>query len=842
MNKAKQKFASILKVVLRAYLSYKKSEDNFVGLQIDKEPVWYVGYLSKSVGGIYAFYRRKQEEIRLLSFNIADKLSDSRILCEVIFHSRGLLVVLIVLLLITLMPYFYVRDFEISVELIKVLLGVYGAGATTILGIVFALYSVGFQTTTERFSSDVTDYLNREKVGQFFFKLLVFSSLFSIITLILQQGTGQPLILPFAISSFLFITSLVGILIFKDDYVTKLKPKQVFQRLYDQNFEAIRLINDFDNPNIKSFTLSNKTNIESFKVYLPIKKSWSIAMNLQKQVDDRLDINESLYSDLIRVGRISDATFGIVSLGYLLAKYSTVKHFIDKRWGWWFPIYQEVVTAESAEMFPIKANYEAMGIGRLGVKKRNYNWFEDSILAFFKKIEDQTNFQTDPMIGNALITAYEIAMAGHFVKTEKGLEKEWRGSFENQDFEIFEKTLNQFLSFGEKIAGVKECEGNFLNSLGQVKTVCVDGFSLRSFPGRLNDWKPAIEEKSLKLVENRKIGINKEDLISWKLPAYTYSLLLDYYEKIEVEFQVEGSVITPQLWLKDEILKKIGEKEKEIVSNYIRRLVEALNSLSKKQDSCYRDYSGGIVLGMFNQLISQNRWTELESLIKASSKELLIYFATVDHNKFLEQEYREPIDFGAFSSLVNRKKDVFVFYLSLFFMSQLHLFKNRKGEDTELLLKIARRQLMLGSLAYLVSELDQESFYVEKFTEEVERLYPQTNLSEIYGYAVEVTKKSSFGSTFRITYEEANRYRHFFRWVINSISDLPKDYASGGMSFRQTVEHPSEFIRNMTEFEFSDMDECFDGYVEWLKKREEAKKVTTSTIKENKYVQSKQKI
>lgn len=802
-------------------------------LDVDVNSPFFLRIPSLFFGRLYALYKKSEEWLRVWFFNFFDSLSDLRILYEILFHSKSLILLLVILFTASLTPYFLrLTSFSIDQSVITTLLIAYVGGATAILGIIFALYSVGFQTTTERFSSNVTDFLNREKVGKFFFKLLALSAVFSLLNLLIQEGVTDPLVVPFVISTILFVLSLIGIVIFKDDYMTKLKPKQVFQRIYDQNLDALRFVNDFDYPNIAAFRLATQKNVKHFKAYLPVHKSWSLIMSLQKQVDDRLEINESLYDDLIREGRIGDATFGIVALGYLLAEYSSIKHFIDRKWGWWFPVYQDVVTAESAEMLPLKANYEAMGIGRLSVTKRDYDWLEDKILAFFKRVQTQTDLRKNPLIGNALISAYETVLAGRFVKTDKGLEKRLRGCFENQDFALFDKTIQQFVDFGEGIIGIRECEGNFLNSFGQVKTVCIDGFSLRSFPGRLNEWKPTIASRIGQVFSAAgQLAVSRNDLVSWKLPSYFHSLFMETFEKLEVEALVEGTVVTPTSWLEKDLIEKIDRKEIEIFGKYRKQIIQILLNLSKIQDSqFYKDYSGGIILGLFNQLISQERWGELETIINDFHKDLLAYFASVDHKKFLEQEYREPIDFGVFEALTQRKRVIFLFYLRLFFMSQLHLFLNRKSDDAELLLKIARRPLMLGGLAYLISELDQERYYVLKFTQEMERLYPNANLAEIYGYAVEVTKKSGFGVTFRITYEEANRYRHYFRRVINTISELPKDYiVSGGvpfgMSSRETVKHPSKFIRRMAEFNFSDMDECFEAYVEWLEKREKIKEL-----------------
>lgn len=798
-------------------------------IDVDKTTLSIFYKISEILGKIYDLYKKFQDLTKIWFYKLFDSLTDLRIFYEVIFHSRGLIFILILLLLSFIPHFLNLKTFLFTKELINTLLITYSGGATAILGIIFALYSVGFQTTTARFSSNVTDYLNREKVGRFFFRLLTLSAVFSIINLIIQEGVTEPIFIPFIISTILFIVSLIGIVIFKDDYMTKLKPKEVFQRLYNQNFEAIKYINDFDCPRIKSLRFTTLKNVKTCKIYQPICKSWSLVMSLQKQVDDRLEINESLYNDLIREGRVSDATFGIVSLGYLLAEYCSIKHFIDRKNGWWFPVYQEVVTSESAEMFPIKANYESMGIGRLSMTKRDYDWLENKILKFFNKIQSETDFKSNPLIGKALTVAYEIILAGKFVKTSRGYEKKIRGCFENQEFDLFDKSLKDFISLGEKLSGINKCEGDYLNSFGQIKTVCIDGFSFRTFPGKINDWKPDITSKIKKFLKKSKLNISCEEITSWKLPAYIHQIFFEIYCAIEVENSVEGKVITPIGWLERYITQKIEEKESETSVKYREQIVQQLITISNfPNNQSYKDYSVGIILGLFNQLISQEKWDELKSIIGKFCKELLQYFSSIDHQKFLEQEYREPIDFGVFNSIVERKKSIFVFYLKLFFMSQIHLFIDMKRNDLESMLKIARRPLMLGGIAYLISELDQDDFYVTKVTQEVEKLYPNGKISEIYRIVVDSTKNAELGTTFQITYEEANRYRHYFRKIINSISNLPRDYINSSDALfnipsGEVVRHPSEFIRKMGEFEFYDMDECCEGYVEWLEKRDKMK-------------------
>ena len=457
-------------------------------IEVDKKEHRIVSVPLLILGNIYHFIKNAEERFRVWLYNLVDGISEFRILYEVFYHSRRLATVLLLLLTGSFF-FFFTKGGIVNLVnkgLITDLLTAYVGGATAILGVIFALYSVGFQTTTERFSSKVTDYLNREKVGQFFFKLLTLAAIFSLFNLLLQLGITEPIIPPFIISTFLITASLFGILIFKDDYMTKLKPKRVFERIYWQNMRAIKLVNLFDYPKVESFRLAAQKNIKSFKLYLPIHRSWSLIGNLQKQVGDRLDILESFYHDLKREQRVEDATFGIVSLGYFVAEYVTVKHFMERDYGWWFPEYQEVVTAESTEMFPIKANYEAMGIGRLGVARKDFDWLENRVVRFFTHVQKQTDFSKEPLIGNALVSAYETILAGRHIKTNRGYEKKLRGVYESQNFILAEKILSRFVDLGEGLVGIEECHVNYINSFGRVKTAIIDGFSSRPFPGKLS--------------------------------------------------------------------------------------------------------------------------------------------------------------------------------------------------------------------------------------------------------------------------------------------------------------------------------------------------------------------
>jgi hypothetical protein len=200
------------------FLSGERDSD----IDVDKNEHWGIKYPLLFLGNIYHIFKNTEERIRVWFYNFFEELSQIRILYEILYYSRQLIIFTFILLLSSFAILFTNKEiiYIIDKRFILELLTAYVGGATAILGIIFALYSVGFQTTTERFSSKITQYLNQEKVGQFFFKLLVLSAVFSLFNLILQRGIELPIIPPFLISTFLITVSLLGILIFKDDYMT----------------------------------------------------------------------------------------------------------------------------------------------------------------------------------------------------------------------------------------------------------------------------------------------------------------------------------------------------------------------------------------------------------------------------------------------------------------------------------------------------------------------------------------------------------------------------------------------------------------------------------------------
>lgn len=818
----KEKLKEQLRAKLRSF--FKGKEDNIVSSPKEKNVIFRSLFLL--LGTVYWIYCQGSERFRIIFFNFLNDLKATQIAIEFIKHSLKLILLVIITIFIAVIFSVLHANFAptISDELIKNLLTAYITGMTALLGILFALYSVGFQITTARYSSKVTEYINQERVGRFFFQLLVFTTIAILFVLILQNTTDIPLVYGFLGTTFLTTFCLLGILTYKDDYITKLKPRSIFQLIYNQNFNDLELVNKYDSPEISGFRLTKHPRVKSFRLSFPIHKSWSILSALQKNTQSRIKIHKILFNDLAKTNSFEDASFGITALGYTLIKYSEIKPYIEKDVAWWFPRFEEIVKSDDPSMFPIKANYESQGIGILHQTKINFNWLEDEIVKELERIQNDDELLSHNEITNALIYSYEIILSGKYEKTNLGYEKKMKGLFELQNFELFEKILKLYFQLGAKIKedGIK---ANYINTLGEIKTTITDGFSTRYFPGKLKDWRPSFEANVKKLYKVKR----ETDMDEWKQPEHFNYLLTESWREINVEKIVEGKYITTPEWLLGDLLKNAIKTEAEMESKYTKMLLTHIISLTSSGDKYYSNNLSLLILHLFNQLISSNKWSELNQIVVEYRVELFKSLATIDSESFVNLELRDPIDFGLFTSLVERQKEAYKFYLTLFFLTQIYMSANVDKTNIPSIVKLARRPLIIGSLAYLVSELDQDSYYLDEALKHLESLYGE-KLTSVMSETKDILTNVGTATLSQVIWDEANRYRGYYRDVINSIFELPPRYethGSGlyGFTSTQTVEHPSAFIRQMAVFRLSDMDECYEGFVEYLEKREQIKKL-----------------
>lgn len=140
------------------------------------------------------------------------------------------------------MPFVSSHFSSISISDIQTGLTIYVGAVSALLGLIFALYAVGFQLTTDRYSEDVTSFMNEEPVSNYFFGLLIFTDIFSIITLIKLQLITTPPVFSFLLATLMVILCLLGVVIFKKHYIESMKPVSVFRRDGNRIYESLVLL------------------------------------------------------------------------------------------------------------------------------------------------------------------------------------------------------------------------------------------------------------------------------------------------------------------------------------------------------------------------------------------------------------------------------------------------------------------------------------------------------------------------------------------------------------------------------------------------------------------------
>jgi hypothetical protein len=118
--------------------------------------------------------------------------------------------------------------------------------------------------------------------------------------------------------------------------------------------------------------------------------------------------------------------------------------------------------------------------------------------------------------------------------------------------------------------------------------------------------------------------------------------------------------------------------------------------------------------------------------------------------------------------------------------------------------------------------MEGDNYYVAEVAKIMERLFfPATSLRQ----AVEAIANVERYMPFSAVMDENTRYYRYYRQVLNEIFELPHNQSSshgrGRMfGYAPSADHPSAFIRKLSEYELSGPEECSEGFVEWVKKRE----------------------
>jgi hypothetical protein len=753
--------------------------------------------------------RNSAEKNRVREFKFRENLQEHRVVRDILKNSRrilfDLLVAVVISALLDWISTHYLHDIRNISELKRVLylpsradistaLITYIAAMSAFLGLIFALYAVGFQLISDRYSDRVTQFINSDPVSSYFFQFLVFTDLFAIVIYLKLILFKDLTIVSFAASTVFVALSILSILVFKNHYFVSIKPENTFNRLRAM---ITRRINDV-------------TDKRSFK-----RKSWSVANYAKSQCKDYIKIIGLLYEDLVKNSQKdtnwSLAIYAPLVLGEVLRHYTSKKRFISSEKTWWSEERQERVPGSDLNAFTIKMNYEIQGRGPLFMSKPYSDWFEDSVLMLLKQMKSDVALDKSGKLFNYLCESYKQILVGDKEKQADAMPKTIPGAWQNQEFAIFQRTLADFISLWKELDVCEDDDSldNFLNSIFVIGLELIEKWGV--------DLPLQFAEK---FYDGNQLNRDKKFLHDKNLPAFYRQTLLDYWERLEVEQSTEDRIVTPKSELIKELRDIFLKKEKELTEENISKLFDCLDEVIEELTKCkngkYEEISHFIKLEM--EWISRMLYLDRSDLAEPFASKILNnsrYLFMLSGDQLAEQDFLEQIEKGFFVSLLSEKKGLFKAYS---FAASIVLIRSLKPEDETNLSRFMRAPVIWGSLAFAMSELRQDKYWVITFVQTFEPFVQKGALGQLMDAA------AKFRSTRNIGWETM-RYLHWQRAMFNMIDkEVPKtstQASANAFIFMETYDHPSKFIQGLGEYgDFVFNDRAIEAFAEWTQKRQ----------------------
>ncbi|MGI5841263.1 MAG: DUF2254 family protein [Patescibacteria group bacterium] len=769
-------------------------------------------WLDLLAGPAYRKYVSFREQDRLWTYQLEKESEKHSIIRDILRHSRWIVTYLVIFFVISifadrlflwLLPHlrqipFVTQNFSLpTANSVEVGLGIFVGAISAILGLIFALYSVGVQQTNERYSERVSDFINRESVSDYFFSFLIFTDIYSILILLkLHLIPGLPFV-SFLMASGFVALSLLGILIFRSHYINSLKPLNLLQTIWRICREEFRVVTDQ----------------KSYKY-----KSWSIAIHARDNANRHIGILADLFRDLVRNEKWSDASYAPVILGHITRDYSESKKFIDKDRGWWFFQKYEQVKADDLTMFTIKANYELDARGPLHMPRTADSWLEDKVIDLLEEMATYIDSDKSFKLANRIIDGYKEFLVGDYEEQKGEKPKLIPGAIHIQEFGISQKGLKSFLKLWEKIDFTKtDISTNFINNYFAIAEGVMDEWNL--------DKAIAVADS---FYVSDQLNNSREFRFDSGLPAYTRDILIEYWGRLEVEQQLEGKLVTPKDRFIDEVKEVLLQKRNEILTAYLTLIFDnsdlIIATLYKQKN---HEYVGQFVKMQYewvSRLLRLNETKTAEALASRIKKNAG-YLAYLPRQVVIDMEMLEQVEKGFFVSLTTRSLALFDVYAKA---AVLVLIIIRYGEtDQNKLVRSMKLPLIWGGLAYLISEYEQDFRYVITLTQALEKSFVPGSMIQALEAVADLHITANI-------FWETTRYSSWYMGELNRIQravGLRPYRERGAIGYSEIFNHPSPFIQQLAQWEMMAEERCGEGFIDWLKKREEVKKLVSLVSK-----------
>ncbi len=769
-------------------------------------------------GRIYYVYQRILENIRVKRYNRQNRLKEEGIAFQLAKIGRSMLAYLMLTVALSVVVDWSISSFFHSLHLpdIKYLkippaefIGdFFTVGITAIsalLGLIFALYAVAFQMTTEKYSSEVIDFINNELVGNFFFKLLIFTDLFMLYGLIEMNFLEIYPWFTFFLSVGLVSLSLVGILIFKNHYLTILKPKSLFGRLSGDASEAI-----------DTGTNRSKYSFDSI----------SAVFNARQKLANTISVLGSLFGDLRKNQNWEDIVYAPLTLSVILLRYIQKKKFLDKERNWWFFNQHKEVRADSNSLLVLKLNYEMRGNGPLTMVQPNTEWVEDQAYALFQQFNEEVDGNKEKnRFVLQLINAYQTILHGDYTKDKNGwYKKDVFGAYENQEFATFDKFLKLFQELFDKLdLSNPEVVTAYTNAYFAVSQSILDGFDTTPF-----------EKELLALIgHDSRLAKNKRDVCDTDLPSLFYTKLNDYYDRLEVEQRIEGKILTPSDLLVTETTESLKAEEATKFAERIKIIADAQEkiALTLYQRGDHKAVATilRLRLNWFNRLLHLKKYDAADEYAYLIGK-MAIYIFYIPKDILNEFDFILQVEEIIFTAAMERKLRLFKELTRLLILI-LNVLNQNSGNlsEAEQMTFIQRNRIlvMLGGFVYLVSEFEQDNAVLLEYVQIAEKTFVHNIFPEFIRLMADIKESGGLNISLTLIQAETTRYHSWFGMMHWKIDKLPKTYDDipHYSGLQEVADHPSRFIRVISSGLGFLEDTIIDAFSEWVQKREEVRKL-----------------
>lgn len=795
--------------------------------EVDKKPNKAAHALGVFFGFFYSHFQRRRESLRILYRNQERRKTEYTIPMQIVERSKGTVVVLFLAFVAVLLGDWVVEKLAVALsqvqigwfqeigthlgffvmpgrDFLKLVLEISIGAISAILGLIFALYGVGFQIITEKYSSKVSDYVNQETVGNFFFKLLVFTDLFAILVLLRVAFLALPPSVSFVAAIILVAICLLGIIVFKNHYIMTIKPKNLFERLWSEIHENIRLASD------KSQYSYN---------------SWSIVQTSRFRTQELLSILKSLFEDLWHAENWNDVIYTPGVLSNVLIEYAKRKKYIDRDRGWWFPQTQVEVKASNMSVLALKLNFELQGKGPLRMGSPDYLWLENSVFDILQTIESRIGTAPqDTHLLTYVIDFYQTVLSGDYEKDQYGrYQKTINGLYENQEIDAFEKYLDAYLALYAKVRTDDELVA-YLNGYFAIGLTLVEGFDYSKYQEII---------KSL-IGTDGQLARTREELALLDLPGMFYGQLLDYWERLELEVECEGKIVTPQDRLEKETLDEARKKEKQYFDKFFEKLYKHHNTILADlyQKGKHKELAQFIKARF--EWLSRMLFIEKVSLAEQYGAAIAgagVYLSRIPKQILLESEFWEELEKLMFPSVIENCPKLFK-VLTGVLMMMLPII-NTDEKDVDNIMYRNRLSLILGGFVYLVSEFRQDKNLLVEYVQIIELTYREGFFIQALEMLAKPKDVGGLNLTLKLINWESTRYHHWFGEILRQIDALPKTYDNVRVysGLQKVADHPSKFIRELSHQPFQPEEECAEAFVEWAKKREAVKEMIAALKK-----------